>query len=194
MEQPAEILGRGLGDAVDILRHRRDAFVDPGRRRARRGLQRVAEGAGCRGHHEGADAHARRRLEEDERPHDVRLDERRSRMRRDMGLVQRRGVEDRVGAVDAAGDASAVGDRADLAGERPGNDVETHRRAARRAKRAHQRLAEMPRTAGDENGHSCADRSKFPPPFRSERSAHQRDRRMLFGSGAVRRASGPADD
>ena len=64
-------------------------------------------------------------------PSDVRLDEGRPRMGRDMRLVQRRRVEDRISAVHAAGDAGAVGDRADLVGERPGNEVEPDRRAAR---------------------------------------------------------------
>ena len=85
----------------------------------------------------------RRRLEQDERPHDVRLDERRPRMGSDMRLVQRRGVEDRVGAVDAAGDAGEVGDRADLVGERPGDEVESDRRTARGPQRAHERFAQM---------------------------------------------------
>ena len=143
MEELAEVFGRPLGDAVDVLRDGRDPFVDPGRRRARRGLQRVAEGARGRGHDEGADARAHRCLEQNQRSGDIGLDEGSARMRRDMGLVQRRGVEDRVGAVDAARDASAVGDRPDLVGERPGNDVEPQRRAARRAQHAHQRFAEM---------------------------------------------------
>ena len=85
----------------------------------------------------------RRRLEQNQRSGDIGLDEGSARMRRDMGLVQRRGVKDRVGAVHAASDASAVGDRPDLVGERPGNDVEPQRRAARRAQHAHERFAEM---------------------------------------------------
>ena len=144
VKQLAEILGRRLGDAVDVLGRGRDSLVDPGRGRARRRLQRIAEGAGGAGHDESPDASPRRRLDQDERPHDVRLDERRARMGSDMRLVQRRGVEDRVGAVDAARDAGAVGDRADLVGERPRQDIEPNRRTARGAQRAHERFAEMP--------------------------------------------------
>ena len=49
---------RGFGDAVNVLRHGRDALVDPGGRRADWGLQRVTEGARGAGHDEGADAGA----------------------------------------------------------------------------------------------------------------------------------------
>ena len=64
-------------------------------------------------------------------------------MRRDMGLVQRRGVEDRVDALHAARDASAVGDRPDLVGERPGNEVEPKRGRPDAPSTRIKRLAEM---------------------------------------------------
>ena len=61
-----------------------------------------------------------------------------------MRLVQGRGVEHRVDALHAARDQGAVDDRADLVGERSGNDVEAEGGTARRAQRAHQRFAQMP--------------------------------------------------
>ena len=48
-EQLAQILRGRLGDAIDIFRHRRDVFGDPGRRLARRRHQRIAEHAGGAG-------------------------------------------------------------------------------------------------------------------------------------------------
>jgi hypothetical protein len=78
-------------------------------------------------------------------------------MRRDMRLVQRRRVENRVRAINAPRHAGAVNYRPDLVGERPGDDVEPDRFASHLAQRAHQRFAQMPRTAGDKNGHGRAN-------------------------------------
>ncbi len=131
----------------------------------RRGFQRIAKRARRRGHDEGADASARRLLEQDQRAENIGLDEGLTRMGRDMRLVQRRGMEDRIDALHGARDQGAVGDRADLVGERSGNDVEADRRAAIRAQTAHQGFAEMPRTAGDEHGHCCDDPGPIPLAF-----------------------------
>ena len=74
----------------------------------------------------------------------------------DMRLVQRRRVQDRSDPSHRARDDGAVGDRADDVRERRGEDVEPYRLATRRAKRAHQRFAEVARTSGDENGHGLS--------------------------------------
>ena len=152
-KQPAEVLGGGLRDAIDVLRNRRYALVDPGRRLARRGVQRVAECARRAGHHEGPHAGARRLLEQYERPEHVGLDEFLKPVRADMRLVQGRSVQDRVDPVHAARDKGPVGDRPDNVGERTRNDIETDDVAPCAAQGPHQRFAEMPRTSGDENGH-----------------------------------------
>ena len=86
---------------------------------------------------------ARRLLEQDQRAENVRLDESVARMGRDMGLMQRRGMEDRVNALHGARDGRAIRDRGDFVGERSGNDVDADPRAARRAQSAHQRFAQM---------------------------------------------------
>ena len=104
VKQLAEVLGRGLGHAVDVLRDRRDALVDPGRGLTGRRFQRVAKRACRRGHDEGADASARRLLEQGQRAANIGLDEGLTRMGRDMRLVQRRGMQDRVDALHAARD------------------------------------------------------------------------------------------
>ena len=86
-------------------------------------------------------------------------------MGRDMGFMQRRGVENRVDAAHGARDPRPVGDRADLVGERSGRDVEPDGRAAARAQSAHERFAQMPRTAGDEHCHCCANSGLIPLAF-----------------------------
>ena len=144
MEQLAKVLGRALGDAIDVSWNRSDALVDPGRRFAGRGREGVAEGARRAGEDEGSDARPDSLLEQDQRPHDIRLDERLARMGRDMRFVQRRRVEDHINALHGARDRGAVGDRADRVGERSGNDVEADRVASGVAQSAHQRFAQMP--------------------------------------------------
>jgi hypothetical protein len=98
---------------------------------------------------------ARRLLEQDQRAQNIGLDESLTRMGRDMGFVQRGGMQHRVDALQAARDQSAVGDRPDCVGEGSGDDVEAEGRATVRAQSAHQRFTQMPRAAGDEHCHSC---------------------------------------
>ena len=100
-------------------------------------------------------------------------------MRRDMRLMQRRRVNDDADALHRARDRGAVGDRGDLVGERPRNDVEPDSGAARRAKRAHQGFAHVPRTAGDELGSSKSPWSQIRLAFKARIGAHQRGRAQL---------------
>ena len=72
-------------------------------------------------------------LEQVQRAGDVGVDEVLARVGRDMRLVQRRGVEDRVHARHAAGDERAVGDRADVVGERRRHDIDAERPGGRPA-------------------------------------------------------------
>ena len=75
-------------------------------------------------------------------------------MRADVGLVQRRGVQDGVGAGDRAPHERAVGDRADQRRVRRGQDVEPDDLGAVGGEHAAQRLAEVPGAAGDEDAHT----------------------------------------
>ena len=118
VDELAEILGRGLGGAVDVARDGRDVLGDPrggcaGRRRERaperdRGA-REDKPRGARGH---------RLLEQVEGAGDVGVDERLAVMRADVRLVQRRRVKHGVGIADRVADERAVGDRADDGGVR----------------------------------------------------------------------------
>ena len=142
-KEPAEVLRRGLGDAVDVFRDGGHRLVDPRRGRARRGLERIAEGAGRRGHHEGLDAGPRRLFEQDQRASHVGLDERLASMRADMRLMQRGRVQDRPHALHRPGDHGSVRNRADEVGEGRGQHVEPKHGAALGAKRPHERLAKV---------------------------------------------------
>src|SRR5208337_3644109 len=163
-EEPAEVLGRGLADAVDVFWDRGDALIDPRRRFAERRLQRIAEGARRAGHDEAANAGANGLLEQDQRAAHVGLDEFLAAVRRDMRLVQRRRMQDFIDPAHAARDRPPIGDRRDDVGERPRRDVEPDRRPPGAAQGAHQRLAEMARTPGDEDGHdpSSLTRGRLP--------------------------------
>ena len=127
VEQLAEVLGRRLGDAVDVLRDRRDLLGDPGGGRARRRDQRVAEHAGGAGEDEGLHAGRHRLLEQVQRAGDVGVDEFLPAVGRDMRLVQGRGVQHRAHARHVAPHECAVDDRADMRGERRGEDIDADR-------------------------------------------------------------------
>ena len=55
VEQAAQVFGGELGRAADVLRDRRQVFVDPHGRCIGRRCHRVAETAGGAGEHESAD-------------------------------------------------------------------------------------------------------------------------------------------
>ena len=63
-------------------------------------------------------------------PQNIGLDESLARMGRDMGLVQRGGMQHRVDTPHAARDQISVGDRPDRIGERPRDNVEAEDGAA----------------------------------------------------------------
>ncbi len=163
MGQLAQILGGGLGDAIDVLRHRNDVFGHPGRRRAGRRHQRVAEQAGGAGVDEGVDAGRHRLFQQVERAGDVGVDEILPAVGGDMGLVQRGRAVDGAHAPHAARDDGAVGDRAGFGGEGRGQNVEADHFVAAVPERAHQRLAEMAGASCDQNLHP-----RHPFPARSK--------------------------
>ena len=123
-DQLAQILGRGLGRAIDVAGDRGDILGDPGGRGVAGGRQRAAERAGRAREDEPAGARRNGLFEQDERAGDVRRDELRAIVRADVGLVERRRVHDRVDAGQAAAHARTVGDRADDAGRRRLEHVE----------------------------------------------------------------------
>ncbi len=159
MEQLAKILGRSLGHTVDILRDRLHLLGHPCGGRARGRDQRVAEHAGGAGVDERGDACVDRLFQKIERAGDVGVDEVLPAVSRDVGLVQRRGMEDGPRAAHATLHAGAVGDRADTGGEGPLDDVEADHLAPHLLQRAHEGLAQVPGASRDQNRHRRAIRS-----------------------------------
>ncbi len=96
-------------------------------------------------------------FEQRQRPRDVDVDEVLPGMGCDVGLVERRGVDDGAHPGHAVSREGTVGDRADVVGERRRLDVEAERVATLGAETAHQRFAEMPGAAGHEDGHVSFD-------------------------------------
>ena len=154
MDELAQVLRRGLRRAVDVAGDRRDVLGDPRRRRARRRGERPPERARGAGEHEAPDAGRHRLLEQGERPAHVRVDERLPAVGADVGLVQGRGVQDRVGVPHALAHARALGDRAHDGGERRLEHVEPDDVVPLGAQDADERLAEVPGAAGDEDPHA----------------------------------------
>ena len=153
VQELAEVLRRGLGDAVDVARDRCDVLGDPGRRRAGRRRERAAERARRARVDEPADARLDSRLEQDERARDVGVDELLAGVRADMRLVQRRGVQDRVRAPQRLLDEVAVGDRPDERRVRRGEDVKPDGVDPVGGQHAAQRLAEVSGAACHEDPH-----------------------------------------
>jgi hypothetical protein len=150
----AQVLGGRLRHAVDVPRERDDVLRDPCRRLAVGRRERSPERARRAREDEAADAGGDGLLEEVQGPGHVRVDELLAAVRADVGLVQCRGVEDRVDALDAAPHACAVGDRAEHRGVRGVEHVEPLDLVrAVGAEDANERLAEMPGAAGDQDPH-----------------------------------------
>ena len=83
-----------------------------------------------------------------------------------MWLVQRGGVQHGADALHAALDAAAIGDRADDGRGRRRQHVEPDHVHALAGEDAHERLAEMPGAAGDEDAHAHdVSGLTWPPPF-----------------------------
>ena len=124
VKQLAQVLGGGLGDAIDVLGHRHHVFGDPGGGLARGRDQRVAEYAGGAGVDEGADAGRDGLLQQVERAGDVGVDEVLPAVGGDVRLVQGGGVEHPLDAGRGAADRVAIRYRAGCRGKRAGGDVE----------------------------------------------------------------------
>jgi hypothetical protein len=145
----AEVLGGGLGRAVDVARDGPDVLGDPGRGRARRRRQRAAERAGRAREDEPADARRHGLLEQRQHAREVGVDEVLACVRGHVRLVQRRGVQHGVGARDQAPDERAVGDRPDRRGVGRRQHVDRHDARARVTQDAAERLPEVAGAARD---------------------------------------------
>ena len=111
----------------------------------------VIQAAGAPG--AGVSARPNRLLEQVQRAGDVGVDEVPARVRADVGLVERRRVQDGVGVADGVAGDRAVRDRTDHVRVRRGLDVESGGLVARGGEHSHERLAEVARAAGDEDPH-----------------------------------------
>ncbi len=151
MHQLAQVLGRDLGDAVDVLRDRRDRLGDPRGGRVDRRSQRMAEGAGRAREYERAHVGGHGFFEQVQGTADVDIDEGLTQMRRDMRLVQRGGMQDRIDAMHRVRNECPIDDRPDEIRIRRGKDIDADRTMRRRAQGAHQRFAEMTGASGDED-------------------------------------------
>ena len=151
VQQLADVLGGGLGHAVDVARDRRGVLGDPRRGRAGRGDQGPAEGAGRAGADEAGHPGRGGLLGQHQRAGDVGVDERLAVVGADMRLVQRRGVQHGADPAQAPPDQGAVGDRAGHRRVRGGPQVQAGDRPPGRPRRGDQRLAQMPGAAGDQD-------------------------------------------
>ena len=152
--QLAKVLRGDLGRAVHVLRDRRDVLGDPGRGLAGDGRERGPERARRAREHERVDARRDGGLEQGQRAAHVDVDELLRRVRDEVRLVQRGGMDDGVRTAHGVAHERAVGDAADAVGPGRRARVETDRLAPVRAQRAHQRFAEVARAAGHEDGHA----------------------------------------
>ena len=159
MIEPAQMLGRKLGDAIDVARLGDHVFGKPRRARGparQSGADRFRNHQRSgRGEHETADAVGDRFLEQVERAADVDLDEILARAPLDVGLVQGAAMHDRIDAVlgDRPPDEVAVGNRADKLGMLRRGRVEPDHHMAERAQSGGQRLAQPARRSGEQDSH-----------------------------------------
>jgi hypothetical protein len=94
--QLAEVLGRGLGDAVDVLGDRPHVLVDPGGRLAGRGFMARPNTLVVLVKTKAPDARLGRRLQQVQRAADVDVDEVLAAVGRHVRLVQGGGVDHRA--------------------------------------------------------------------------------------------------
>jgi hypothetical protein len=181
MDQPAQMLGRQLGDAVDVARLERPVILPhphrlsgPAPVERRRHHQR-----GGRGEDEAVVARRGRRLEEVESAGHVDVDERLGRVADDVGLVQRAGVDRRLDALfgEGAVDQRPVRDRSDQVGVGSGRDVEPGDMVARLPQPRCQETAEPARRSGQQDPH--AQSTPKPRWSRSRSSAATNIKRAL---------------
>src|SRR5882724_1623905 len=104
MKQLAQVFGRELRYAVDVLGNRDDVLGDPGRRRTFRWDESTAESAGRARVDERLDACRGRLLQQVQSAADVGIDESLARVTRNMRLVQRGGMQNGVDASHALPD------------------------------------------------------------------------------------------
>ena len=149
----AEILGRGLGDAVDVARHGGHGLVDPAGRLTRGAGEGRTEGAGGAGEHERFDPGGDGRLQQGQRAGDVGVDERLPGMGGHVRLMQGCGMDHRIGPLDGPGDPFGIGDRAGQIGHRTRHQIEPDRVPPLGAQEPHDGFAEMAGTPGYEDGH-----------------------------------------
>ena len=148
-----QILGGGLGRAVDVPRNRNDVLGDPGSRLSPGGSESPAERARRAREDEPARPGRDGLLEQVQRAGNVRLDELHAPVRPHVRLVQRRGVHDRVHARHASLHGVAVDDRPDHRRLRRREHVKADDLVALVAQYARQSFAQMSRAAGHENPH-----------------------------------------
>src|SRR5262249_47409562 len=113
----AEILRGLLRSPVDVLGYAVRALGDPDRGLFVGGSERASEGAGGATEDDSSDAFLKRCFEHTERSYDVGLDERGTRMRCYVGLVERSRVDDPIDAAHAASDKVRIRDGADMGRE-----------------------------------------------------------------------------
>ena len=151
VDELAQVLGGGLGGAVDVARDRRDVLGDPRRGRARRRRERAAERARRAGEDEARRAGRDRLLEQVQRAGDVGVDELRAACasRRAACAASRRGAT--ASAPSHRARARARGRRSSRRRCVYGDveDVEPDDLVALRAEHAHERLAEVTGASGD---------------------------------------------
>ena len=151
MDKLAERLGRGLGHAIDVLRHGRDLLGDPGGRSTRGRDQGTTEGARRAGEDEAAHLGRDSLLEQVERPGDVGVHELLPRMGGHMGLMQRGRVDDRARARAGSTNEILVDDRPDDVSVLRLEHIEADHVMAVGAETPNERLAEVPRASSDED-------------------------------------------
>ena len=110
LDELAQVLGGGFGDAVDVAWPRGHVLGDPGGRLPPQRGQRAAERAGRAGEDEAAQARRDGLLEQRQRAADGRVHECLLAVRADVRLVQRRGVQHGVDARQAVADDGPVRD------------------------------------------------------------------------------------
>src|SRR5882757_7096873 len=110
MYQLAQVLGRKLGDAVDVLRNGHHILSYPGCRLALARHERPTKCTGGTRVHKSIDSRRDRHLQQIQRPADVRVDEILTRVSLDMRLVEGGRVQNTLDIAHAALDEAAVGD------------------------------------------------------------------------------------
>src|SRR5262245_32557742 len=153
VEQLAKILRRSLGDTIDVLRDSCDLLANPGSRRCLRRHQRVAKDARAARKDQSGNTRGGCLLQKIERAGDVDVDKIPSAMRPDVRFVQGSRVENDLHPLQAAFHERPVDNRADVGRVWRGPDVGAGHVMLHGCQSAHERLAEVPATTGDQDSH-----------------------------------------